>query len=516
MARRFNPPPNWPPPPPGWTPPEGSGWQPDPTWPAPPAGWELFVDEPDSYKPSDYSIDGSSQQQTPTASLGKVGFFGARKRATKLSEEVTELREQMQRLGMLDVLELQRQRAELTTQVADQKQQLDKDLESHTRNLAEESDRVVAEQANRLATQQQEMAQLEQRLSTAKSQVIVTEDLAVLQEAGVYSYRHPLTDAVAYCTELARIQEAVKAMTRKDGGAIEAATNWTVDGSLPKGRVMVRDVSKLMLRAYNAEADNLVRSLKPYKLDTAIERLGKVASTIERLGRTMNIRVTAEYHGLRVRELELTADYQAQVAEEKEREREEKARLREERQVQQEIERERQRLVREKQHYANASDALLAKGDEEGSERLKLQVADLERAIADVDYRAANVRAGYVYVISNLGSFGENMVKIGMTRRLEPGDRIRELSDASVPFNFDVHALFFSNDAVGIEAQMHARLADKRVNRVNQRREFFYSTPAEAREHLTALSGDLLQYEDLSEALEFRQSLSETQRNATD
>ena len=118
----------------------------------------------------------------------------------------------------------------------------------------------------------------------------------------------------------------------------------------------------------------------------------------------------------------------------------------------------------------------------------------------------AIVDATHLYVISNIGAFGEKMVKVGMTRRLEPLDRIRELSDASVPFNFDVHALFFSEDAVGIEAQMHQRLADRRVNRVNQRQEFFYATPAEAREHLLALSGDLLQFEELPEALEFHQS----------
>lgn len=86
---------------------------------------------------------------------------------------------------------------------------------------------------------------------------------------------------------------------------------------------------------------------------------------------------------------------------------------------------------------------------------MRAQLIDVEKAIADVDYRAANARAGYVYVISNLGAFGEQMIKVGMTRRLEPRDRIRELSDASVPFNFDVHALFVADDAVGIEAEMH-------------------------------------------------------------
>jgi len=132
-----------------------------------------------------------------------------------------------------------------------------------------------------------------------------------------------------------------------------------------------------------------------------------------------------------------------------------------------------------------------------------------------VDYRAANIRAGYVYVISNLGSFGDEMVKVGMTRRLDPLDRIRELSDASVPFNFDIHALFFSKDAVGIETTMHERLADRRVNLVNQRREFFRATPLEAKVHLAELAGELLQFQDLPEALEYRESLVQSRGSET-
>src|SRR5687768_1597618 len=142
------------------------------------------------------------------------------------------------------------------------------------------------------------------------------------------------------------------------------------------------------------------------------------------------------------------------------------------------------------------------------------QLDDIDRAIEQVDYRAANVRAGYVYVISNLGAFGERMVKVGMTRRLDPMDRIRELSDASVPFNFDVHALFFSSDAVGIEAAMHSRLSDNRINLVNLRREFFRATPLEAKLHLSELAGDLLSFQDIAEALEYRQSL-EKRRSST-
>ncbi|WP_237771546.1 GIY-YIG nuclease family protein [Kribbella sp. ALI-6-A] len=154
--------------------------------------------------------------------------------------------------------------------------------------------------------------------------------------------------------------------------------------------------------------------------------------------------------------------------------------------------------------------ALEAKGDLEAADRLRAEMGEIEKAIEDVDYRAANIRAGYVYVISNLGAFGERMVKVGMTRRLEPLDRIRELSDASVPFNFDVHAIHFSNDAVGVEAEMHRRLADRRVNRVNLRREFFYATPAEVRSLLSAVAGDLLEFTESAEAFEYHQSVNES------
>ena len=220
----------------------------------------------------------------------------------------------------------------------------------------------------------------------------------------------------------------------------------------------------------------------------------------------MDICVSDTYQRLRVRELELTADYLAKLEQEKEREREERQRLAEERKARQEMERERARLEKERQHYLNALQAVETNGDAEAVERLRSELAEIERAITDVDYRVANIRAGYVYVISNLGSFGERVVKIGMTRRLDPADRVRELGDASVPFRYDTHALFFSDDAVGIESKLHERFADRRVNRVNNRREFFYATPQEVKEQLLDLTGELLNYEEPPEALEFRQS----------
>ena len=177
--------------------------------------------------------------------------------------------------------------------------------------------------------------------------VVETRETAILQEVGIYEYRHPLDDAPAYKARLtgvaAQIKDSVKA-----GTAVQGSTNWTVNGSTRDGARMVKEFTKLMLRAYNNEADNAVRSMKPYTLDSSIARLEKAKDTIVKLGGTMNIRVTDGYHRLRVEELKLTADYLAKVAEQKEKDREERARLREEEIARREFERSRTVSARNK------------------------------------------------------------------------------------------------------------------------------------------------------------------------
>lgn len=421
----------------------------------------------------------------------KIPFFGARRVAREILAELAtvskdrdEMYATLARVGALEQLERERVLA----------------------RLKDEIDATNAAWKAQLAELGAERDQLLEHVAELRSEVVETRERALLQESGVYEYAHPLEDVVAYKARLDMLRQRIKEMNKADGRAVSAARGWTVNGSEAQGRTMIRDYSKLMLRAFNAEADVLVRGLKPHALPAAIDRLQKVSKTIQRLGKTMSIHITPEYLRLRIEELQLTADFIQKKAEEKELERQERERLREERKVQQEIERERAKLEKERQHYLNALEALVSKGDIEAAERLRTQVAEVERAISEVDYRAANIRAGYVYVISNIGSFGESLIKVGMTRRLDPMDRIRELSDASVPFNFDVHALFFSKDAVGIESAMHSRLASKRVNLVNHRREFFRATALEAKELLAELAGDLLTFHDIPDALEFRQS----------
>lgn len=153
----------------------------------------------------------------------------------------------------------------------------------------------------------------------------------------------------------------------------------------------------------------------------------------------------------------------------------------------------------------NALEALQSSGSSDAE--LERKLAALDAAIAQNDYRAANIRAGYVYVISNRGAFGANVVKIGLTRRLEPLDRVRELGGASVPFRFDVHGLFFAEDAVTLEAELHQHFADRRVNHANTRKEFFFASPGEVRAVLMSKIGNLLEFTEHAESTEYLQSV---------
>jgi hypothetical protein len=340
--------------------------------------------------------------------------------------------------------------------------------------------------------------------AVASDEAVVLDDERVLQEVGIYRYHHPLETAAAYRDRLKDLSERIATLV-KSGKGIQKSEMFTYDGSLAKGRTMTSDLGKLMLRAYNAEADNSLRTLRVGNVVTAKKRLEASRTAIAKLGRMMEMSITDEFHALRLEEIELTADFLMRKQEEKEEAREERARLREERKVAMELAAERERLDKERGHIVNAIEKLQAKGGNDPE--LERRLAELDEAIAQNDYRAANIRAGYVYVISNRGAFGDNVVKIGLTRRLEPLDRVIELGGASVPFRFDVHALFFSEDAVGLETELHQHFADRRLNCVNSRKEFFFAAPAEVREVLEAKVGNLLEFAERVEATEFLQSL---------
>lgn len=357
------------------------------------------------------------------------------------------------------------------------------------------------------ASARQELQELRRRIAQARSELVELDDAVLLQQVGIYEYHHPLESALQYKEALASIRQDVRDFV-KDGNAILAAERFAYNNSLAQGRKMTADFSKLMLRTYNAEADNCVRSVRAGTVASAKQRLDRSVEAIAKLGKMMEMRVSPEYHDLRLREIELTGDYQFKVQEEREAARAERERLREEKRAEAELQAERERLEKERDHYANALAKLAEQGKDEEAGDLRDRLSAIDRAIARNDYRIANIRAGYVYVISNIGAFGDKVVKIGMTRRLEPRDRILELGDASVPFPFDTHLLHFSEDAVALENELHGIFADRRLNRVNLRREFFFITPQEVRAVLAEKLGNILEFNDSPEASRYFQSRS--------
>ena len=355
----------------------------------------------------------------------------------------------------------------------------------------------------RISELEAEVARLQ--ADAAHGSTVELDDERILQEVGIYRYHHPLENAAEYKTQLNELSQQIKTMV-KAGDAVLASDMFTFNNSLAKGRKMTIEFSKLMLRAYNAEADNCVRALRAGNVLTANTRLESSVTAIAKLAVMMEMRINPDYHQLRLRELELTADYLMKVQVEKEEAREERERLREERKAEQELAAERARLNKEREHYLNALQALKSSGDQTAIADLNDRLHEIDEAIEQNDYRTANIRAGYVYVISNRGALGPNIIKIGLTRRLEPMDRVRELGDASVPFPFDVHAMFFADDAVTVEADLHRAFADRQVNVINQRREFFFATPAEVRTVLLEQVGNLLEFAEEPEATQYLQS----------
>ena len=397
---------------------------------------------------------------------------------------IGELRTLLDRAGGGDIVKMQ----EVAAQMRGEQIELQAALERQKLELArqatsaEENLRALERNAREVAIaiddRRRQLAQLDMHLS----------DAAVMVDSGLTNYRHPAESSLELGGLLSDVRSQVKEMIRSKS-AIRAADNFTFNNSASKGR------------------ENCVLTVKAGNGEAARKRLERARDQVERLGALINLRIDGRYHTLRLEELDLSLRHQNAKKAEKEAEREERARLREERKAQQELAQRRSKLDKEREHYQHVLQSLVVQGRVGEAEEIRSQLEGLDREIEKVDFRAANIRAGYVYVISNVGAFGDRMVKIGMTRRLEPMDRVRELGDASVPFGFDVHALFFSEDAVAVEADLHRRFSHRRVNRVNTRREFFYASPAEVRDVLSEVAGNLLEFTEEPEAEQYRLSL---------
>lgn len=351
-----------------------------------------------------------------------------------------------------------------------------------------------------------EEAALQEKLHPMRVQV-------KLEEAGFTEYDHPAKDSVELAAALRDLRKDVQ-MAVRSYSAVESLDDFEPPHTKSGRKKLAKDSARLALMAFNSQVDSIIEAASARNYEASLAKIFKAAEVVERQCTVTGVRIKPNYVELRARELQLAVDHLKAKQLEKELEKERKAELREQAKAERELQAERERLEKERQHYLNVLKTVEEIGDEAETARLKQQIVEIEKGINDVEKREANIRAGYVYVISNIGSFGERMVKIGMTRRLDPMDRVRELGDASVPFNFDVHALFFSDDAVSVETELHHRFAARRVNRINARREFFYATPAEVREALKDIAGNLLEFTEEPEAEQYRLSLEEARASA--
>ncbi|AIN16917.1 DUF4041 domain-containing protein [Yersinia rochesterensis] len=270
-------------------------------------------------------------------------------------------------------------------------------------------------------------------------------------------------------------------------GAIYCTTEWTVSGSKTEGKKMTTRGINMTARAFNGECDAAIANTTFKNVSTMEARINKAYEVLNKLNEVNQISINSSFLKLKLEELRLTYEYRAKKQEEKDEQREIRAQMAEERKAQAEID----RAIREAEEEERRAQKALDKARKEMNEKLAKMTAEqatkyqekidiLQEALTEAELKgqkalsmAQQTKRGHVYVISNIGSFGENVFKIGMTRRLDPQDRVDELGSASVPFLFDVHAMIHSDDAPAMENSLHQHFSEKRTNLMNKRKEFF-------------------------------------------
>lgn len=357
--------------------------------------------------------------------------------------------------------------------------------------------------------------QLNQSIESKEKEIKQLDDDVALLEFGFYEPKYNCMNSKEYAEKIKEVRSKQKEMV-KAKQALHYFDSWTLDGSLSKGRAMNNDNMKMYMRAYNNECDNLISKVKFNNIEKIKERIKKVGVQLDNLNKRSQLSITDMYENLKIEELELCYEYERKKQEEKDLLREQREQEREEAKLKAEIKAAKAKVNKDINQFNNALKALLEREkDISESERdeWKKQVEEIQAKISekndeleDIDYREMNAKAGYVYVISNIGAFGENVFKIGMTRRLEPQDRIDELGSASVPFKFDVHAMIFSDDAPKLEAMLHKTFEKNKMNMINQRKEFFNVSLAEIEKAVHDNYDPLVQFKEVPDAEQYRES----------
>lgn len=370
----------------------------------------------------------------------------------------------------------------------------------------------VKEQRNELM---QEIYSLNNEIEKKRASVIFLDDEILYQDFGLYTPVYNLMNSEMYKNKLAVVREQQKILI-KNNMAVSFPTNFIYNNSPAQGKKLVADNVKQILRAFNNECDAIIDKVKFNNVESIRKRIIKSCEDLNKLNSKMQIFILPSYLDLKLQEMNLCYEYAIKKQEEKEEQKRIREEQREAQKLQKEIEEARRASEKERIHYRNALHRLeiqLQSANEiehaileERRLEIQQQLNNIEEELRKIDYREANQRAGYVYIISNIGSFGENIYKIGMTRRLEPMDRIDELGGSSVPFGFDVHAMIFSDDAPALEAALHRAFDNKKVNMINTRREFFHVTLEEIEEVVKQNFDKTVEFTKIPNAEQYRES----------
>lgn len=347
-------------------------------------------------------------------------------------------------------------------------------------------------------------------LDRLEQQVAIYDERLSFAELGVYEPHFEFTDSEAYKARILEVRERQKAMISAKQAAL-CPTEWSVEGSKAKGATMINRQTRLTMRAFNNECEAAIANVRWNNVVAMEKRVLSAAAAIDKENTSLNLTLNDRYVALKIEELRLTHEFREQLKQEKE-ERSDLARSeREERKLLAEAE----AAEREEAKYQALLEKARKEADSDGNRR---RIEELEAALAAAHAASERARAmaemtrsGYVYIISNVGSFGEDVVKIGLTRRLDPDDRIRELGDASVPFGFDIHAMIYSDAAPALEAALHKEFADRRINMSNFRKEFFRVSLDEVEAAVARLAPEAGFFKD-REAQEWHETLA--RRNA--
>lgn len=361
-----------------------------------------------------------------------------------------------------------------------------------------------------------ELKKRQSELKALQKEVIVLNDDLDLQEYGFFERKYKFSDSTKYKEELETLRKRQKQLV-KDKKAGVIVRPMLLDNSKSKGRAMQNQLIKAMIRGFNGEVDAHLVKVTATNLSKKVDAVVKSFNQLNKMYSRNLVCLSNDYLELKISELQLAVEYELQKLEEKELLREQRAKEREDKKLQAELAAKRKQIEKDRKHFKQMLDnveELLKTANKEEKEKLNLQLAEYQDKLSeldeleeDIDYREGHATAGYVYIISNIGAFGEDVYKIGVTRRLDPMERIRELGSASVPFQFDVHALIFSEEAFSLEKELHNRFEKNKINKVNGRKEYFKVPFSDIKAVLEEHKELAIELTEKAEAFEYRQSL---------